>query len=1279
MPKKKKVKLSKETIQGIKDWYKNAPEVIAYNMLGRYLFDKRRPKKFPKITFIDRGPKVISNPFKNVKSWDQINDPIVIECNYSALQQVLGNRPVAKIKNKIREKMMQSCEIIDGCSISCVQTPPEHHDPLVYYESIPDPFGESETPYYLKYQFQNEQMKPLLFGFNDQYANYINQPLILPAKDIHTQQIPYSAPQPQTDEPSTAPNQNINDDKNDQMPLPAPLQTNNGINSPTPLQQGPAQQNNQQNQDKLEPEPVEAKPGTIQEVIGKVGKENFFKDNGKLDEIDIKYNRPRGRGKAIVTNECDDFAEVKYKKNQGVFPIIREMLQRVLTPDKFKKVGYNSKKNKILLPDSAFTGLISELQYLPDLHNSPYKDYIKNVLYQIKNSTTLTTPKNTKELIFLAINRIKADYQAACLAYKQTNSISSELLKYSDFKGHYSSSNNSLGICFKGDIEGSFKPLFVSKKATYPNIKSVSWTAKDGHKHDVALNLRDCPEFKKTNNIITTNDLPEFYKHGLLDPTKWIIKLNTRSLLTKQNEIVTGKIAKGQLDVYKNAATLAALDGKAFPSGDINQDQKYLLHAHIFTVLRENGINLQEKIELTEYQKKQADKHKNDNPFFKPLQKTSQQYYTGRRPIVRTLNPNRQLSTKEMVNSLLYFANFNTPIKTNSDQWKGQPQLQYLLKLLKNPGSTAALDIQAALNYNNIDGQSSKNYDHIAQILEDLADRLKYHNITKQWSPNDDLAAELRNIRTVQPQQIIIGNNTQQVMNNNFQNTNQNKFLPCLTIPKIEKIYDMNDGKVLIKYKDINQLYVKERKSDKQYDPDISIINSQNNPGYVEALLEASSINPPPYFLGNVLKTDNPKGTGIIVSCQSQDLQQQILFKDFGDNKYTPFTEKILSQQVQQQAQQNVLQQSEFVDYFINIASKLINIHNFCASGYRDDNDQSNKNFAQFIEDLKASAVALNKYMQNHTQLTQCKITDKDTLTKFSKIGQQYFNIIQVFNDNRGLFSNPKNNIPDPKNVTMINDIYILQNLNVNSEYILESVLGHFAKATYQIYELFENMQDNTNIMEHTGNDWKFKCHDAISSDVNCRTCKLRQKLKDILDKVTDLIYWGKKPEEGLLSTKNLDTIFCQNPTVAVAENSDNIMLPFGIKMPFKNNNTGFQTDIKLLYKDLGVGNDGICVIKFGYNDVLYKVPVKNGRIAIDYKNKDKGAISCIIDIKNAKNGDLIGYITYYSKKRELIVNSGARTVPINPLIQPIKPKIPNYNLTTHNDNAIDNTYPIPV
>ncbi len=616
-----KRKLSEKTIAKVKLWLERVPSIIAYNMLGYYL----QHQKLPKIQFARTNGKVniLSNPFKGMKGWNDIEDPIVIEYNYSALKQALDiSNPEELIKRRIREELAKPQELIKNCTLSCVQA--EEYNNLNSLEQpviTASPFKGDSTPYYIQSSpgMDLNTYKANLAPNSMPFGN-LQQPIY----NVPGQINPYTPNEPPYE-------QKVINNGN-----------NNLYNLPKNNKEFPDQSTDQYPQDKYIP--VEPKPGTIQEVIKNVGADKFFKGNGKLDEIDIQYNNKRGRGMLFFNKKCDDFNDISYEENQGVFPIIREMLRIVLGQKEFENVGYDKEKNKILLPESAFDKDTFErgLHSVPD-SGSVYSSYITTLLYQIKDSPTFAL-NSQKDLIFLAINRIQADYQAARVFYHKDPKIPKPIIDYSNLKGKYMNNyDDRLGIQLKENVKFNICKLFDAKT---PINEIQSFSCNDNQPNNGNQSNDGKKDFLKGRQL-TIEDLLS----GLYDDERLLKKLIIINYTNQGKE--EAEIKQKLRQVYKDAAILAALDDRKFPSKNEKCDKKYLAHALLKSLINEHGYPLHSYLEPTEHQKEQSERQKQDNPFFKYNQRSNAQQRPLRRVLDHKESTKRKIINKYIENRLI--------------------------------------------------------------------------------------------------------------------------------------------------------------------------------------------------------------------------------------------------------------------------------------------------------------------------------------------------------------------------------------------------------------------------------------------------------------------------------------------------------------------------------------------------------------------------------------------------------------------------------------------------
>ena len=426
-----------------------------------------------------------------------------------------------------------------------------------------------------------------------------------------------------------------------------------GISLPRPLNAPPFQDKGAMNNpdDLLQQMLIDKTydPNTIQGVIQRVGKGNFFSDkNQLLDGINVEYNwstDDKKQYKSLTT-----FSDINYDEHQGCFPIIREMLQVVLTEKQFKKVKYSKIKKQIILPKDAFEK-DNGTNYDPikGFHNvdSYYKYYIYKVLEDISNQHGLfSKPLSQKELIFFAIERIKADYQAARFYFKELYNIDDELIKYSKLKGHYIDDDSSTGMKFQNHTYINLEPLF-----------------NQGGKPIKSVHVKNGNDWLKVY-LNSDYDLSQEQLDKLTNLTEVYVKGGEP--LNKHTYKDDCEITNHQLDIYRNAAMLAALDGRYFPSQDENQDKYYLTHAHWFTLFKINNKKLLDYVEKEPY----AAQHSFNNDDYNPYQIEQITINNNEQQTCRKLTPNKKTKIAdddEIIKRLLNLGFAGIPLNANVD------------------------------------------------------------------------------------------------------------------------------------------------------------------------------------------------------------------------------------------------------------------------------------------------------------------------------------------------------------------------------------------------------------------------------------------------------------------------------------------------------------------------------------------------------------------------------------------------------------------------------------
>ena len=227
-------------------------------------------------------------------------------------------------------------------------------------------------------------------------------------------------------------------------------------------------------------------------------------------------------------------------KDGGRFPIIKELIKIVLG-DNFKNVRYDKDKNRIYLPACASSShFVSTDLMIETNDNSIYKKYILTILKQIQVGDFQI--RNDGELIFLAIQRINADFSALAAALGKSrlkNDYMQTLLAYSQLKG-----------------------------AGIPEDYG-----------DLGL------QFSKSSTISRLNQYNQEQGPEYVFPGQPLLFQAKESGMT--NEQVSDE---NQLIQFSYAAKLAALDGRYFPCNDKKTNDYYLNHAHYFYLVRMKGL-----------------------------------------------------------------------------------------------------------------------------------------------------------------------------------------------------------------------------------------------------------------------------------------------------------------------------------------------------------------------------------------------------------------------------------------------------------------------------------------------------------------------------------------------------------------------------------------------------------------------------------------------------------------------------------------------------------------
>ncbi|MBR1429260.1 MAG: hypothetical protein IJ590_03330 [Rickettsiales bacterium] len=229
-------------------------------------------------------------------------------------------------------------------------------------------------------------------------------------------------------------------------------------------------------------------------------------------------------------------------KNGGRFPIIKELIKIVLG-EHFKDVRYDKDKNRIYLPEYAFGNVrhfVSTDSMIETNDNSIYKKYILTILKQIQVGDFQI--RNDRELIFLAIQRINADFSALAAALgkpRLKNDYMQTLLAYSQLKG-----------------------------AGIPEDYG-----------DLGL------QFSKSSTISSLNQYNQ--EQGL----EYVFPGQPLLFKTEESGIIDDHVSdENKLRQFSYAAKLAALDGRHFPCNDKKTNDYYLNHAYYFYLVRMKGL-----------------------------------------------------------------------------------------------------------------------------------------------------------------------------------------------------------------------------------------------------------------------------------------------------------------------------------------------------------------------------------------------------------------------------------------------------------------------------------------------------------------------------------------------------------------------------------------------------------------------------------------------------------------------------------------------------------------
>ena len=398
----------------------------------------------------------------------------------------------------------------------------------------------------------------------------------------------------------------------------------------------------------------------------------------------------------------------KLKKPDDNDPPIRHMIYQVLkvvlTAEELDQVTTNKSQGSdmIYLPKSAHTTKWSDDECLKNIQQNLYNNkdkysaYVNKVITDTMKAIAPLDPKTKKELVWFAINRINAEYKSAyfyCKGKYADATIDPELIEYAKFKRkELRGGNLTDNIQFNTWIDD------VKSCKFFPKNKVDIWQITYNNanlKEDDHLS-QQAPFVRQTD--ITRNNFGLPYRHLLNIYESEILKENTFKNSGKGSNL--GKLLRIKdpdqeitpqlLDVYKNAATLAALDGVSFPIPGSNEEinRAYLDHAYWYTLFKLNGKKLKDYIELKDpNRQKENNEDEEFNPYIIPA---GQSIPTSSEEIglyhwidkTRPKCGGKKVTAEEMANRLMVFAYTDAPLEEDLVLEEDNPILNEAYKLL---------------------------------------------------------------------------------------------------------------------------------------------------------------------------------------------------------------------------------------------------------------------------------------------------------------------------------------------------------------------------------------------------------------------------------------------------------------------------------------------------------------------------------------------------------------------------------------------------------------------
>jgi len=394
--------------------------------------------------------------------------------------------------------------------------------------------------------------------------------------------------------------------------------------NPIPQQQSPNTQypfnQNKPNGTFNSYQPVEGERGSLQWEIKKMGANAFFPTTYTYGDFtfdaNVAYQHNKNRKKCPALPSPD-------ANSHPLFKMIHSVLEAVLTEEELKKVTYEKKdgRTKIYLPQSAHKEEVKDLNV--KTYYGDYSDYINKVIGDTQNAPTPCKPKSKKDLIWFAINRIKSDYKSAYYYYNKEGRIDPDLAEYAKFKRNTLDGGNLLeNIVYSDDVNYVSLDRFFGGKVDISKLlcycKSYGKDNKQqqcefvtGHQvilerekgfNQIHTNVgSQAKEIRDDTSSVynDTDSLLPLYENGII--TEGTLTRLKTSLFGDSTEPID--VPDEMLMVYENAAQLAALDNKAFPSPDETTNRIYLTHAYQYTLFKLNGKKLQEYVTLREKKK----------------------------------------------------------------------------------------------------------------------------------------------------------------------------------------------------------------------------------------------------------------------------------------------------------------------------------------------------------------------------------------------------------------------------------------------------------------------------------------------------------------------------------------------------------------------------------------------------------------------------------------------------------------------------------------------------